>query len=66
MVLAGRYFHARSYSDFTRCAVRAITMDFRQANYLLAYPSRIITRLLSGRLAGTTLGGYARTSEEME
>jgi glycosyltransferase involved in cell wall biosynthesis len=54
MVLAGRYFHARSYSDFTRCAARAISMDFRQANYLLAYPSRVVTRLRSGRFAGTT------------
>jgi glycosyltransferase involved in cell wall biosynthesis len=45
MVLAGTYFHARSYRDFARCAARAITLDFRQIRYLMAYPARLANRL---------------------
>ena len=44
MVLAGTYFHARRYKDFARCATRAVTMDFRQASYLISFPIRAINR----------------------
>jgi glycosyltransferase involved in cell wall biosynthesis len=44
MVLAGTYFHARRYKDFARCATLAVTMDFRQAAYLMAFPIRAINR----------------------
>jgi len=42
MVLAGTYFHSQRYKDFARCAVRAVTMDFRQINRLLTYPLRLV------------------------
>lgn len=45
MVLAGTYFHSRSYCHFVRCAARAIALDFRQISYLMAYPARLVTRL---------------------
>ncbi len=44
MVLAGTYFHARLYKDFFRCAARAVTLDFRQAAYLMAFPARLAAR----------------------
>jgi glycosyltransferase involved in cell wall biosynthesis len=44
MVLAGTYFHARRYKDFARCATLAVTMDFRQAAYLMGFPIRAINR----------------------
>jgi hypothetical protein len=46
MVLAGTYFHAGLYSDFFRCGARSLIMDFRQMTYLLAYPARMLNRLL--------------------
>jgi glycosyltransferase involved in cell wall biosynthesis len=49
MVLAGTYFYARRYRDFMRCAVRAVTMDFYQFRYLIGFPGRMMTRLLSMR-----------------
>ncbi|HET8676098.1 MAG TPA: glycosyltransferase [Blastocatellia bacterium] len=51
MVLAGTYFHARLYKDFFRCAVRAVTLDFRQATYLMAFPARLASRLRQDRSA---------------
>jgi len=45
MVLAGSYFQAGSYSDFARCAARALAMDVRQAGYLIAFPFRRAARL---------------------
>ncbi len=44
MVLAGSYFHAKSYGNFARCASRALRLDFRQAGYLMAFPARALTR----------------------
>lgn len=44
MVLAGSYFGVRQYQAFARCAWRALTMDFHQARYLLAYPARVAAR----------------------
>ena len=44
MVLAGTYFQARRYRDFVRCATLAVTMDFRQASYLMGFPIRAINR----------------------
>jgi glycosyltransferase involved in cell wall biosynthesis len=46
MVLAGNYYHARRFSDFLRCAGRAVAMDFRQVSRLLAYPARLTSQLL--------------------
>jgi glycosyltransferase involved in cell wall biosynthesis len=45
MVVAGAYLHARRYRDSARCTARAITMDFKQAGYLMAFPIRIAARL---------------------
>ena len=47
-VLAGTYFHAGMVMDSLRCAVRAVSLDARQAGYLLAFPFRVATR---GRLS---------------
>lgn len=55
MVLAGTYFHARLYRDFLRCAARAVTMDFRQACYLMAFPARLASRLRPHRSAAARL-----------
>jgi hypothetical protein len=49
MVLAGNYFHARRYGDFSRCAARAVIMDFRQLSHLVTYPARLTGQLLSHR-----------------
>jgi glycosyltransferase involved in cell wall biosynthesis len=49
MVLAGTYFHARHYRDFSRCAALAIGMDFRQVARLLAFPVRRTSYLLHSR-----------------
>lgn len=51
MVLAGTYFHAHMYADFVRCATRAITMDFRQAAYIAAFPLRFASRIFAARTA---------------
>lgn len=51
MVLAGTYFHAHMYKDFLRCATRSMTMDFRQALYLAAFPFRVASRLIAGKAA---------------
>jgi glycosyltransferase involved in cell wall biosynthesis len=50
-VLAGTYFRARRYRDFARCALRAVSLDFRQAGYFLNYPFRLISRIRSQRPA---------------
>jgi glycosyltransferase involved in cell wall biosynthesis len=47
MVLAGTYSHARQYLDFLRCAALAVTMDARQAGYLIGFPARAIGRVMS-------------------
>ena len=47
MVLAGSYFHSRQYTHFARCVARAVTMDFHQVGYLIAFPSRVAARLRS-------------------
>ena len=47
-VLAGTYFHAGMVMDSLRCAARAVSLDARQAGYLLAFPFRIASR---GRLS---------------
>jgi hypothetical protein len=44
MVLAGTYFHAQRYKDFARCATLGVTMDVRQAAYLMGFPIRAINR----------------------
>jgi glycosyltransferase involved in cell wall biosynthesis len=44
MVLAGTYFHARLYMDFFRCAVRSVSMDFRQVAHLAGFPLRVMKR----------------------
>jgi glycosyltransferase involved in cell wall biosynthesis len=44
MVLAGTYFHAGHFRDFVRCAWRAISMDAKQLQYLLAFPVRAASR----------------------
>lgn len=44
MVLAGSYFHAGLYRDCLRCAGRAVTLDFRQAGYILSFPLRSLSR----------------------
>jgi len=49
MVLAGAYFHARRYREFSRCAARAVVMDFRQINRLMTYPARLTGQFLSHR-----------------
>jgi glycosyltransferase involved in cell wall biosynthesis len=49
MVLAGTYFHAGSYAGFSRCAARAVAMDFRQIGRLLTYPGRLTSQLLPRR-----------------
>jgi glycosyltransferase involved in cell wall biosynthesis len=46
MVLAGTYFHARMYADFARCAARAVSLDIRQAKYLINFPARAVGRFL--------------------
>ncbi|HKF56343.1 MAG TPA: glycosyltransferase [Blastocatellia bacterium] len=45
MVLAGTYFHAGSYGDFVRCAVRAVALDLRQSWRLIGFPVRAVRRL---------------------
>lgn len=52
MVLAGTYFRAGMYADFARCAAVALSMDWRQAGHLLAFPLRVFRR----RRAGGHLG----------
>ena len=47
MVLAGNYYHSRSYKDFLRCTARAVFMDFRQIGRLLAYPARLLGQWLN-------------------
>ncbi len=47
MVLAGCYFKAGCYRQFLRCATRALCLDYRQAGYLLGFPVRRLTGLLS-------------------
>lgn len=49
MVLAGTYFQAGCYGDFSRCAARAVAMDFRQAGRLLTFPVRLTGHLLFRR-----------------
>ena len=49
MVLAGTYFQAGRYRDFTRCAARSVSMDPRRASYLAAYPRRVAGRRLRRR-----------------
>ena len=44
MVLAGTYFHGRQYKDFARCAARSLSLDIRQASYLMAFPVRLAAR----------------------
>jgi len=53
MVLAGTYFQAKLYRDFARCAARAISMDFRQAGYLMSFPIRMAARLRPNNSVGT-------------
>jgi glycosyltransferase involved in cell wall biosynthesis len=53
MVVAGTYFQAKLYRDFARCAARAISMDFRQAGYLMAFPIRMAARLGPNNSVGT-------------
>jgi glycosyltransferase involved in cell wall biosynthesis len=53
MVLAGTYFQAKLYRDFARCTARAISMDFRQAAYLMGFPLRIASRLRPKKSLGT-------------
>jgi hypothetical protein len=53
MVLAGSYFHGRRYKDFARCAARALTLDIRQASYLMTFPIRLAARLRPHNSAGT-------------
>jgi glycosyltransferase involved in cell wall biosynthesis len=57
MVLAGSYFGARRYSDFVRCATRAILLDPAQAFRLLSYPIR---RLRGGSGSATVHRRAAR------
>ena len=45
MVLAGTYFRAGRYGDFTRCAARAVALDPRLVGSLLAFPLRVAKRL---------------------
>jgi hypothetical protein len=54
MVLAGSYFHTGNYGDFVRCARRAVSLDFRQINYLAGFPVRLAGRFLSHRSTETT------------
>lgn len=51
MVLAGTYFYSHMYSDFVRCATKAMAMDFRQARYLAAFPFRVVSRMCAGKAA---------------
>ena len=53
MVLAGSYFHAGRYKDFARCAARALALDIRQVNYLMAFPIRLAARLRTHNSAET-------------
>jgi glycosyltransferase involved in cell wall biosynthesis len=46
MVLAGTYFQARQYRDFARCAARSLALDIKQGAYLVAFPVRLVSRLL--------------------
>lgn len=48
MVLAGTYFYAGQYSDFARCAVRAVSLDPSQVGYLAAFPGRLVRRWRQG------------------
>ena len=48
MVLAGTYFYAHRYSDFVRCAVRAVSLDAGQLGYLTAFPGRLAARWRNG------------------
>jgi glycosyltransferase involved in cell wall biosynthesis len=48
MVLAGTYFQQRRYSDFLRCAARALILDIKQFGYLAAFPARRLSRLRAG------------------
>jgi len=57
MVLAGTYFHSQRYKDFVRCAARAVTMDFRQANRLLTYPLRVLRQQLDRHHGPIDLAG---------
>lgn len=50
-VFAGTYFHAGSYRDFLRCAVRAVMLDFNQTGYLMAFPARALGRLRQRHIA---------------
>lgn len=40
MILAGAYFNAQRYTDFGRCAARALLMDPFQVRRLLSFPRR--------------------------
>ena len=64
MVLAGTYFHSRRYTEFLRCAARAVSMDFRQVNRLLTYPIRRVSRQLNRTksISNRELGNLANPS----
>ncbi len=48
-VLAGSYFRAGAYRAWARCALRALSLDVRQVNYMLAYPRRLMVRMAGAR-----------------
>jgi glycosyltransferase involved in cell wall biosynthesis len=50
-VLAGSYFRARSYFDWVRCTLHALTLDPRQFGYMLAFPARVLKRAMAGASA---------------
>jgi glycosyltransferase involved in cell wall biosynthesis len=42
MVLAGTYFQSGLYADFIRCARVSVGLDFKQINYLVQFPLRLL------------------------
>ncbi len=40
MVLAGSYYRAGQKKDFLRCAMRSVTLNFKEMGYLLRFPIR--------------------------
>lgn len=57
MVLAGSYYHARSYREFLRCVSQAVWLDPAQVLRILGYPFRRISRAAhaSSGLKGQTV-----------
>ena len=43
-VLAGSYWYAGQYGSSVRCAIRALSLDIRQAEYLVRFPVRMARR----------------------